>query len=336
MITGPIDQVGCCSACSSVTRGELLAGPAAERSAAGGQHQAAYLRGGAAPQALGDRGVLRVDRHDLAGLRARGDQRAAHDQGLLVGQRQGVAGVERGQGRAQPDGAGDAVEHHVAGHPRGLGGRLLAEPGGRRAELGDLAARRARRWSRPRSARRRGSGRGCARTRSRAWVPMEPVEPRTTMSRLTMRSRRRWSGPREARSTSGVRIGSTTSPASTAARWAAVPPRHPPRRGAGGRPAPRHSRRGRCGRPAAPWPTELGGVVDRDHGQLRRARRRRLSRARPARAVRRRRVPGDGTQSGAGQLGDHVLPRGQPADQRPRPPVRRRRRAARPRRRPPR
>ena len=48
------------------------------------------------------------------GLARLGDQRAADDQRLLVGQREGVAGVERGQRRPQPDRAGDAVEHDVA------------------------------------------------------------------------------------------------------------------------------------------------------------------------------------------------------------------------------
>ena len=46
--------------------GEPLAGPAAERAAARGEHQAAYLLGAAAAQALRERAVLAVDRHDLA------------------------------------------------------------------------------------------------------------------------------------------------------------------------------------------------------------------------------------------------------------------------------
>ena len=47
--------------------GELGPGPAAERAAAGGEHQPAYLAVAAAAQALRERGVLGVDRHDLAG-----------------------------------------------------------------------------------------------------------------------------------------------------------------------------------------------------------------------------------------------------------------------------
>ena len=69
VITGPMSQVGWASASSGVTVGQLVAGAAAERAAAGGQHQPAHLAGGAAAQALGQRRVLGVDRHDLAGLR---------------------------------------------------------------------------------------------------------------------------------------------------------------------------------------------------------------------------------------------------------------------------
>jgi hypothetical protein len=83
--------------------------------------------------------VLGVDRHDLARLGAREDDGAADDQRLLVGQRQGVARVERGERRPQTHGAGDAVEHHVA-LQRGRGaGRLLAEVGEGGGELVALA-----------------------------------------------------------------------------------------------------------------------------------------------------------------------------------------------------
>ena len=67
----------------------------------------------AGAQALGNRGVLRIHRDDLA-FAGRGlDQRAADDQRFLVGQCQGGPGLERGQGRRQADGAGDAVEDDV-------------------------------------------------------------------------------------------------------------------------------------------------------------------------------------------------------------------------------
>ena len=140
MTTGPMSQVGCASASSGVTSCSSSRRAAPERSAARGQHEAAYLLRGAAAQALGERAVLGVDRHDLPGPGAAGDHRAADDQRLLVRQRERGAGVERGEGGPQPDGAGHPVEHDVAGQP----GRLDRRPP-RRArrdragrELGDL------------------------------------------------------------------------------------------------------------------------------------------------------------------------------------------------------
>ena len=59
--------------------------------------------------------MLGVDRaRSGRAWRGSSDQRAADDQRLLVGQRERVAGVQRRQRRAQPDRAGDAVEHDVA------------------------------------------------------------------------------------------------------------------------------------------------------------------------------------------------------------------------------
>ena len=100
--TGPIAQVGWASACSGVTSASSARGPAAERSAAGRQDQPAHLVRRAAAQALGQRRVLGVDRHDLAGLGGGLDQRAADDQRLLVGQRERGAGLERRQGGRSP------------------------------------------------------------------------------------------------------------------------------------------------------------------------------------------------------------------------------------------
>ena len=164
----------------------------------------------AAGQRLEERGVLGVDRDDLAGLGERLDQRAADDQRLLVGQGQGPARLEGGQGRGEADGAGDAVEHGVAGGGGELGGRVGPgqDLGQRlaRAVLRSASASRSagtassratatvstRSWwacsasspTRPPAAesavtRKRS---GLRRTRSMAWVPMDPVEPRTTMS----------------------------------------------------------------------------------------------------------------------------------------------------------
>ena len=136
--TGPMSQVGWFSACSGVTSASSSRRAPAEGPPAGGQHQAAYLLGAAAAQALRQRTVLAVDRHDLTGLRQRGDDRAADDQRLLVGQGQRVARLQRSHRGPQPDRPGDPVEHHVAGQPRRLGRRRLTEPGVRRPELRDL------------------------------------------------------------------------------------------------------------------------------------------------------------------------------------------------------
>ncbi len=117
---------------------EIVATSAPEWTTAGGQHQPSYLLRRAASEALRQRAVLGVDRHDLTGLRAVEDQRAAHDQGLLVGQREGRAGVECGQRRTQTDRPRDPVEDDVAGHRRGLGGGLLSEAVERGRELRHL------------------------------------------------------------------------------------------------------------------------------------------------------------------------------------------------------
>ena len=92
--TGPMSQVGCASACSGVTSASSSRRPAAERAAAGGQHQPAHLVGacrragtGPAPSARS-----RPARSGPARPTAR-DQRAAGDQRLLVGQRERAAGV---------------------------------------------------------------------------------------------------------------------------------------------------------------------------------------------------------------------------------------------------
>ena len=106
---------------------ELRTGPAPEGSATRGQHQSSYFIGATRLQALGQRAVLAVDRHDLAGLGATSDHRATDDQRLLVSQSQRVAGIERRDGRPQPDSPGDAVEHHRVGHQGSLDTGLLPQ-----------------------------------------------------------------------------------------------------------------------------------------------------------------------------------------------------------------
>ena len=91
-----------------------------------------------AAQALGDRGMLGVDGDDLARRGQPGDQRAAHDQGLLVRQREHPARLHGGERGGEPAEPGHPVEHHVGrpgrdlGHgvrPRQNGGQRLAPHG---------------------------------------------------------------------------------------------------------------------------------------------------------------------------------------------------------------
>ena len=111
--TRPMSQVGCASASAGVTS----ASDSRERPRNGPPDAVSTSRRTservARAQRLGDRGVLGVDRDDLARLRDRGHEIAADDQRLLVREREGAAGLERGERGAEPHGAGDAVEHHV-------------------------------------------------------------------------------------------------------------------------------------------------------------------------------------------------------------------------------
>ena len=109
----PMSQVGWSSASAGVTSCQRLSAATAERAAGCRQHESPHLVARAAAQRLGDRGVLRVDRDDLPRARDRRDEVAADDQRLLVREREGAAHLERGEGRAQSDRAGDAVEHDV-------------------------------------------------------------------------------------------------------------------------------------------------------------------------------------------------------------------------------
>ena len=105
------------------------------------------------------RGVLGVDRHDLAGLREPRDEIAADDERLLVGERERRAALERREGRPEADRAGDAVQHHVGvdvAHE--LHGLVDAERGVLDAELGGLRLEHAPGSSRPRARRPRIAG----------------------------------------------------------------------------------------------------------------------------------------------------------------------------------
>ena len=216
--TGPIRQVGCASACAGVTVAKVGGAPTAKRPAAGRQDQPAHLGCTAAAKALGKRGMLGIDRHDLTWLRDGLHERAADDQRLLVGERQGVARSQCRQGRGEADRAGHAVQHGPAGRrtvgqwpARDIGGGVGSDQQLRWGE-GDTGSRRRARqcclevgaapratpmtstlnstaWSASRSSRspplaspttRNRSG--LRRITSRAWVPIDPVHPKMTTS----------------------------------------------------------------------------------------------------------------------------------------------------------
>jgi hypothetical protein len=100
--------------------GEGLPRALAERSARGGEHEAADLLRAPAVQALMDRAVLAVDGEDPAAARARGldHQLPRHHQRLLVGQGHVLARLQRAIGRDQAHGP-----HRGRHHDRGVGVR---------------------------------------------------------------------------------------------------------------------------------------------------------------------------------------------------------------------
>ena len=129
---GPAPRSGVTS-CSSSRR----APP--ERPAAGGQHQAAYLvrRSRRAGTGRARCARSRPARSGPGCARAVTTGPPMISDSLLASARV-VPGVERGERGPQPDRAGHAVEHDVAGLAGGLDRGLLAEPGERRRELGHL------------------------------------------------------------------------------------------------------------------------------------------------------------------------------------------------------
>ena len=130
--TRPMSHVGCASASAGVTSPS----EARERPRNGPPDAVSTSRRTSArvpgAQRLRDRGMLRVDRHDLAGPRDRGHEIAADDQGFLVRQRERAARLERGERRSEPDRAGDAVEHDVG---LDVADQLLGLVGAERGEL---------------------------------------------------------------------------------------------------------------------------------------------------------------------------------------------------------
>ncbi len=94
---------------------ELRPGLPAERPATGGQDHPAHFTLSARTQSLVDGGVLGVDGDDLAAAAATHlrDDWTTGDQALLVGEREPLAMLERGERRRKAGEADDGVEDDV-------------------------------------------------------------------------------------------------------------------------------------------------------------------------------------------------------------------------------
>ena len=116
VIFWPICQVGCFSASAGVTVGEAGPAAAAKRPAGRGQDEPADLGRPTAVQALMDGVVLAVDRQDrhAAGAARRiHHQAAGHDQHFLVGERDGLAGLDGGEHGLERRRARRGAEHDI-------------------------------------------------------------------------------------------------------------------------------------------------------------------------------------------------------------------------------
>ena len=126
---------------------ELLPREAAERAAARREHQAAHLASFAAPEALVERRVLGVDRHDLTAAASTSPVHdgSPGDQALLVGEGESLSRLERADRRRKPGEAHHSIEDDVGVGQRGELAQDIrpvdAAAGAisRNAELGGLA-----------------------------------------------------------------------------------------------------------------------------------------------------------------------------------------------------
>ncbi|MDR6099717.1 hypothetical protein QE454_003336 [Microbacterium sp. SORGH_AS454] len=127
---------------------QLVARASAEGASGCREHEPAHFTVVTGAQRLSDRGVLGVHRDDLPLGGERGDELAADDQRLFVGEGEGAPRLEGGDGGTESDRPGDAVEHHVgldvADELLGLdgaeGGVLDAEGQGLRLDAGTVGA----------------------------------------------------------------------------------------------------------------------------------------------------------------------------------------------------
>ena len=104
--------------------GELVCGEMAQSAARGGEQDAADLVAAFAPEALPDGGVLGVDGPELSAASVDGvaDELSGHDDDFLVGQGDGSAALEGGEGGFEPGASGGADDEDVA---VGIGGHLV-------------------------------------------------------------------------------------------------------------------------------------------------------------------------------------------------------------------
>ncbi len=207
MVTfGPIVQVGCLSACSSVTLLHRLERPGAEWPAGSGQHDPPHVLAPARAQRLEDRVVLGIDRQHRGARRGRAahEQRAGADEAFLVGERNGRAALGGGERRLEAGRAGDRRHDPIGRSLRRLDDGVapapasMPEPDKLSLEFAhrcpDRRPRRSARRVRARAAPvrrhcdwpsrlRPGSGRVPACSRSIVLEPIEPVAPRSVTER---------------------------------------------------------------------------------------------------------------------------------------------------------
>ena len=229
VIFGPIVHTGCCERLLHAGLRELVAGPASERAARAGEHDALEVLAPLAAHRHRERGVLGVDGQQplRLALDEVGHELAADDEALLVRERERLARLQRRERGRQPGRADERVQHHVGlGLAREALGRVgtldRSRPRAPRRSSASRRRRRPRRRSRRPGAGTRGSGppsssrfapaadspttlnrSGLCRTTSSACVPTDPVEPRIVTDFMRSRLPR---GSRNARNSGAAAV----------------------------------------------------------------------------------------------------------------------------------
>ena len=190
--TGPIAQVGWASACVGRDVGHLRRGAAAERAAGRGDDQPGDLAGGAAAQALGQRAVLGIDRHDLPGRgRVVTSEPPATSDSLLASARirparsaarVGSSPIEPVMPLSTMSASTDSTSSVAARSPVITAGAALSRRPDRRRRRARRPGGRGLRgeqlgFAPPAASPTTSNLSGWAAMTSSAWVPIEPVEP---------------------------------------------------------------------------------------------------------------------------------------------------------------